>query len=216
MIAPSKLTRLLAIGLLAASAIAGAACSSDGSDGSSKTSASTTVAGDAAATTTTPVASQVTGPDGSDTTDPTDAGPSEDPQDYVDQLAADISEGAVATKEQGECIGERWVEVIGFDALSAAGVSPAQFSNLDAQSFEQLDLSEADASSLYDAFDDCDLDVVKSIRSTFGQGLSATQQACIDDLLTDDLVRDLFVTNLVAGNEQSAGRTEALEACAKD
>lgn len=209
----SKMTRMLAVGLLAVGLVGGSACSSDDSeDGTDRTTTSVDDGTDV--TTGTEESSEATDTETTDPNDPEDTGPSDDPQDYIDKLAADISAGAVASQEQGECIGERWVDVIGFDAIGAAGMSPSEFSNLDTESYQKLGLSDADAESMYDAFEGCGIAVADSIRAAFGEGLSATQQSCIDDELTDELVKDLYITNLLEGNDPSDGRTDALEACA--
>lgn len=213
-----KPARILTIALFIVAMVGSAACSSDGSEGNGGKTTTTAVGEGSAVTTGTEVGDEVTEPDAADPADPadpSDPGPSDDPQDYIDEFAVDISGGEVATKEQGECIGERWVEVVGFDAISAAGVSPSEFSNIDAESYKKLGLSDDDADSLYAAFADCGLDVLDSIRSSFGGDLSPTQQSCIDDTLTEELVKDLFTTNLLEGNDASTEDADALAACAE-
>lgn len=214
MFGPTKLTRALAIGLLAAGLVGGAACSSDDSEGGADKT-TTTVERDGGATTSTEVGSETTAPDDQDpgTTDPGADGPSDDVQDYIDQFATSISTEDFATVDQGTCMGEAWTDLIGFDAISATGMSPSQFGDLDTESYEKLDLSDDEAGALFDTFDTCGIDVVKEIRDSGSANATPEQRTCIDGVLTEDGVRFLFEQGILRNNDAASDILDQTQAC---
>ena len=221
MFGPSKLTRALAIGLLTAGLVGGAACSSDGSDSGSDKTTTTEKNGDGGVTTSIEPGTDTSGPDEigpsdpgtDDPTDPEAEGPSDDVQDYIDQFAASISADGFASPEQGTCMGEAWIDLIGFEAITATGMSPSEFGDLDTEGYAKLDLGDTEAGVLYDTFDTCGIDVVKAIRDSGSTGATPEQRACIDEVLTEDAVRFLFEQGILRNNEEASTVLDQTQAC---
>lgn len=209
----SKMARTMVIGLLAAGLMGGVACSSDDSD-SSDTKTTTTVAGDD--TTASGTDTDAMELDEVDPAEPGLTGASDDPQDYIDELTTAVSSEGIATAEQGRCIGESWIDVIGFDAIVAADISPAAFGNLDTESFLSLELSSDEGGEIFDAFKKCGLDFPGIFRElSMSPELTDAQQACIADALNDDAVRAAFVKGLVEveGDQELESIFEEVQAC---
>lgn len=219
MFGPSKLTRALAIGLLTAGLLGGAACSSDGSEGGSDKTTTTGKATSGGSTTTTTGADSETsepddiGPSDPGAEDPGAEGPSDEVQDYIDQFAKSISADGFASLDQGTCMAEAWVDLIGFEAITDTGMSPSQFGDLDTEGYQKLDLGDTEAGALYDTFDTCGIDVVKAIRESGSTGATPEQRACIDEVLTEDSVRFLFEQGILRNNEEAATILDQTQAC---
>lgn len=207
----SKMTRTLAAGLLAVGLVGGAACSSDDSEGGAEKT-TTTIETDTT-TDTGDTGSDTSSPGDVDPTEPGSEGPSDNEQDYIDGLAEAISDGTLITAEQGTCLGESWVDMIGFDTITATGMSPSQFANLETAGYDELDLSDAEAGALYDAFGSCDIDVAETIRSGFQQGATPEQQACLDGALTEEAVKGVFTQGLMGGSEDTDAIQTAVNDC---
>lgn len=221
MFGPSKMTRTLAIALLAIGLAGGSACSSDGSEGGSDKTTTTTENGKADNSTEASVGSETSqpvepDPDGIDPTEGESEGASENEQDYVDELSAAISSDGIATVEQGQCIGTSWIELIGFDAIVAVDMSPSEFGNLDNERYVALDLGGDVAGQIYDTFEDCDLDFPGIFRelSTPPDATDA-EKACVAEVLSDDAMRTVFIESLIetGGDEDFDPVFEEVEAC---
>ncbi len=79
------------------------------------------------------------------------------------------------------------------------GITPDQISSdTDNEKLATLGLSEADGNKMYDAYGECDVDV----RAEFAKSLASSTEVsedCINDALSDDLLRRLFVTSVTKG-----------------
>lgn len=204
-----------------------AACSTSGSDGAGPT---TTVAVGGATT---------TAPDGEPTTTTLDDGgstttteepttsttevrttttrdvrpPTGDDAAYVagmrDYLADD---GDLFDDDEIDCMAVGLVDAVGADRFRAAGVSP---DDLD-EPFEALGLDDATANEMYEIVDDCSGGMreamVRSLVEGPGASGGAEAKACIDRTLTEDLVREVFIT-LFRGEEPPDELRSALASC---
>jgi len=211
---PTRPRRFLTGAALALLFTAGAAAcgASDGSEGATDTTTTTrddkttTTEEDTTTTeeesTSTTEDETTTTEDGATTT--TDGEPSSDPQDYVDALVANFEGEAgeqVFEPGQVECLAERFVDVVGIDELQAAGVSPDEFAEGDGSEFPpELGVDEDKANELYDQFAACEMDlgeVFTKIFASEGEDLTAKQQACLDEVFTDENLRASFVADFL-------------------
>ncbi len=133
---------------------------------------------------------------------------SDEAQPYVDAMvegmvSTDDDEDLQLDQEQAECLAPRWVETIGVDRLQDAGLEPDDFATDGDPDLSSLGLSEDEGGELYDAFGDCDIDLkAEFIRSlTADQELSEEDAACLSDAFSDDFLRRIMVTSLVAGDD---------------
>jgi len=133
---------------------------------------------------------------------------SEEAQPYVDAMvegmvSADEDEDLQLDQEQAECLAPRWVDTIGVDRLEEAGLEPEDFATDGDPDLSSLGLSEDEGGELYDAFGACDIDLkAEFIRSlTADQDLSDEDADCLSDAFSDDFLRRIMVTSLVAGDD---------------
>lgn len=194
-----------------------AACSSgDGSEGGDATTTTTA----AAEATTTPAG----GDEGEDDPDETttteaegDAGDA-DRQAYVDALSASFGEGSEDLFEDGqiECLSEGFVDVLGVDNIKEAGLSPEDLADTDGSDFpDELGVDEDKANAMFDVYEDCEVDFSSIFKELFGGlsgGLSAEDEACIDDLLTPENLRRSLVADIL-GEELDDDPLDEVENC---
>jgi hypothetical protein len=199
------------VGVLALSTMAACGDDDDSSDGG----ASTTVASSGTSVTTA----------GSATTTG-DVEASE--QEYVDALVKSFqsSDGSELhlTSDQAECVAPKWIRTIGVDRLHDKGVEPSDIGDDSSDTdLSDLGLSEAEGNAMYDAFGDCKVDVralfVTSLSA--GEEMSDDTKQCVDDAVTEDLLRELLVTSITKGDAGLSDKSgigkqfnEALAACA--
>jgi hypothetical protein len=199
--------KLPAVVLALALVLPVAACSSD-SEGSSTTtrpasSTSTTDAGGGGSTSST----STTGGSGE---------PSGDADAYAASLAKGLtqveSSGAElrVSAEEADCVAPRWIEVIGLDRLGDRGVAPADLEDPDFD-FPGLGLSDDDGLGMVDAFTDCGVDLYQQFTDVLAEGLDATQKACLERELTDDLART-FLSQTLTSSDMSADLSKTLDA----
>jgi len=123
-------------------------------------------------------------------------------QAYVDAFVTGFQQtdddDVVITSEQAECLGPRFVDVLRAERLEAAGVTPDRISTGVDLDFAALGLEESDGDELYDAFGACDLDLRESLLTGMA-GSDAEARACVEETLTDEMVRTFFVTSIVQG-----------------
>lgn len=194
-------SRRFVVTVTLAVALAGptAACGSDDGDAGTTTTTLATDADDPTETEDTATGDAEGQGEGGGETPPPDVGGA-DRQAYVDALAGSaVPDDDVATPEQSECLAEGWVDTIGVDELQAAGLSPEQFAEGDDEPLRSLDLDEATAGAMYDQFASCDVDLHELFIASFaGQGdLTPDQQACVEDILTEDALRAGFIADIV-------------------
>lgn len=202
-----------------------AACSSDdgsegGGDGSTTTEAPTVTTDDLGSdeVTTDDLGSDDLGSDdlGSDDVTTDDAPVGEDEQAYVDALVATFEEDEsdeLYTEDQVTCLAEGFVDIIGVDALQSAGLSPQEFAEDGIDDVpDELGVDDEKANAMYDTFADCDIDLQELFASTAGgEELTADEQACLDDLLTDDNLRASFVASFTGDELEDDPLDDAFE-----
>lgn len=141
-----------------------------------------------------------------------------DRQAYIDAIAASLSGDESLnpfTADQADCLGNGYVDTIGLDEITSAGVTPEEFGQ--GSGFGgKLDIDEKTANALYDTYSDCDIDLSKVFKdvaaSISGKPLNPEEEACIDRTLTDDALRTSFVADL-RGEDLQNDPLDALETC---
>jgi len=113
------------------------------------------------------------------------------------------------TDEQAGCVAPKWLDVIGVDRLKEQGITPDDVrSDTDNEKLSTLGLTEADGDKLYDAYGECDVDVREQFVKSVASSTEAAED-CLDDALSDDLLRRIFVTSVTKG-EAGLDADEAL------
>ena len=131
---------------------------------------------------------------------------SEEERPYVDALIADAAEDEGDDMElneaQAECLAPRWVSILGVERLEAAGIDPDELADDDLD-FSELGLSESDGEAMFDALEECDVDIRESFLAgmTEESDMSDDDRQCLDEALDDDLLRRLLVTTFVEGDD---------------
>lgn len=135
-------------------------------------------------------------------------------QAYVDALVATADQG-VAQDFPGldiECAAGEVVDAIGVDNMA---LSPDEIEADEDYEFADLadgGLSEEQGGAIYDGFADCGVDWRQLFDDQLAtEGLTDSQLACVDDAVDDEMIRDLFVGELIMDAELAADAEAQLE-----
>jgi hypothetical protein len=201
----------LALGAVALLTLSAAACGDDDDD----------KGGDAATTTAASTSGSSGGSSGGDASSATE-------QHYVAAIEAQFTNGGAdslqMTDEQAACVAPKWLDVIGVDRLKEKGVTPDDIrADTDNEKLSTLSLGDDDATKMYDAYGECDVDV----RAQFARSFAASAELpddveeCVGDAVSDDLMQRLFVTSVTKGqagldadDQLTTDLTAALGKCA--
>lgn len=149
-----------------------------------------------------------------------DDGPSDDEQAYIDALAEmDTAGQQSSTDEQSRCMAEVVVDVIGVDRLREAATPEEIRENASGEGISALGirLDEDQATAVYDRGSEC-IDYRQLVLDSLRQRNYTDQQVeCVDQYLTEDLLRDSVVAGIMedaqAAQEASAAIDEATAPC---
>ncbi len=137
---------------------------------------------------------------------------------YVDAMSTSMTdeEGFPGDEKQARCFSEGFVDIVGIDKVKKMG-TPAEFADdSTGMEFDELNLTRDQGGKLYDQFGDCDMDMRElMLAEAEDEDTPAEVKACLDEELTDDIVKDFFVTMMLDGEdalEKSDGGTKLTEA----
>jgi len=195
--------RLLALALVAVTALALASCSSDDGAGGERLPL------DRATTSTTAGSDGDTLDPGRYTTPGTVSVPevtAEGEAGYVEALALNLRadpDNEPLLGEAAGCVAPAWVRSIGADRFDAAGITPQ---DLAAQrSMNQvmaLGLSLDESRALVDALDGCDVDLLaRALETPAFAGAPAETRSCIEGGLTEAMLLDTMTASLTGATE---------------
>ena len=143
---------------------------------------------------------------------------SSEEQPYVDALVKNLSKKGTGSddipvsKAQSECLAPRWVDTIGVERFTKAGVKPADIAkDSDQMDFEGITFTEAEATRMYDAFGACDVNLRELLMKsmTEDEEVSPAAKKCMEGVLTDDAIRKLMIMGLT-GQDKAASNGEDL------
>lgn len=142
-------------------------------------------------------------------------GTGRDEQSYADAFAESLRQDGddlEITAGQADCIGTRFADLLGVARLQDAGVSPADVASGDELDFSELGLDEDDSNEVYDVFGACDVNLRDNIVEAMGSDGSMTDDVrkCLEDRITDDVVREFFTTAMVQGDAGSSATSPSL------
>lgn len=208
----SHTPRSFVLALLAASALLLGACSASGDDAS----------GDAT-TTTAEGGSAPTAPEGSTTTEAeetTTTTEDEVPTPDDDGLVAEVADGLeggleIDDRDTALCVAAGWIDVVGEDRITDAGVDPAELGDGEYEAWASLDVSSSEASDLYAAIGACDHDVVEALAASLDEeeDLTEEQRSCIRDLLDAETVEEVLVATFQGEDGNDTALASGYEAC---
>ena len=104
-------------------------------------------------------------------------------------------------QEEADCIGDGFVDAIGTDKLQEYGFLTEDLKT--AEKLTDVKMSTEDARAAADTLFDC-ADVQKMMTESMGD-LDAKTKACLEDVMTEDALRDLF-TKMFSGKQDEAGQ----------
>lgn len=153
---------------------------------------------------------------------------SDEAQPYADALAssllADSSEEISMDQGQADCLAAKWVNVITVERLEENDIDAEALADPDATSnLSDLGLEEGEAGAMVDGFGECDINLREAFLADMGDGedVPAEVQECMEDAVSDEAIKELFVTLLIndADSEAADAGGEALfadiQACAQ-
>jgi hypothetical protein len=127
---------------------------------------------------------------------------SDEGKEYVDAIVASNDDSEL-TDEENECFARAFVDAVGVDQLQDA-VSPDEIRDNPQSSPEELGITLDDerADGFWEDVNDC-----MDVRAAFVQGLTAGENLsdetvdCLEGALDDDLLKRVFVTTLMEGED---------------
>lgn len=117
------------------------------------------------------------------------------------QKASGASDVFQMEQEEAECIGDGFVDKIGTEKLQEYGFLTEDLKT--AEELTNVKMSTEDAGNAADTLFDC-ADVQQMLTESMGE-LDAKTKACIEDVMTEDALRDLF-TKMFSGKQDEAGQ----------
>ncbi|WP_101525594.1 hypothetical protein [Nocardioides houyundeii] len=136
-------------------------------------------------------------------------GTSDSAQPYVEAMATSLSEGedSPMDKKQATCFSEGFVDVIGVDRLEKIGTAEEWAKESEGLEFTELKLSKDEGGEIYDNFEKCGVDLREQMLADFADDESMDEETktCVSDAMTEDNLREFFVTVMVEGEEAMAG-----------
>jgi hypothetical protein len=210
--------------LVVALALAAAACSTGGGSDSAPTTTagaptttsgrSTTTGGDgtttstddATTTTTTDDAPTTTG----DETTTTDAGGGVGDRDqYLTAIVDELGDGVGLSEDEARCVGNKIIDDLGLERLTSKGLSVDDFGNGD---FADLDLTDGEATAVYDTFGDCGVDLYERMLAALGTGGSAD---CLESHISAEQLRTAMIKGFQSSGDLDANDplNKAFDAC---
>lgn len=149
-------------------------------------------------------------------------GKSEEAKPYVDAMSTSMTEedSFPGDEKQATCFSEGFVDIVGIDKVKKMG-TPKEFAEDNTNmEFDDLDLTRDQGEKLYDQFGECDMDMREMLLAEVDDEDTTDEvKACLEEELTDDIVKDFFVTTMLDGEEaletSPAGSklTQALMGC---
>ena len=118
-----------------------------------------------------------------------------------EQKASGSSDVFQMKQEEADCIGDGFVDEIGTDKLKEYGFLTDDLKTAD--QLTDVKMSTEDARSAANTLFDC-ADVQKMMTESMGD-LDPKTKACIEDVMTEDALRDLF-TKMFSGKQDEAGQ----------
>jgi hypothetical protein len=118
-----------------------------------------------------------------------------------EQKASGSSDVFQMKQEEADCIGDGFVEEIGTDKLKEYGFLTEDLKTADR--LTDVKMSTEDASAAADTLFGC-ADVQKMMTESMGD-LDPKTKACLEDVMTEDALRDLF-TKMFSGKQEEAGQ----------
>jgi hypothetical protein len=127
---------------------------------------------------------------------------SDEGKEYVDAIVASNQDSEL-TDEENECFARAFVDAVGVDQLQEA-VSPDEIRDNPESSPAEfgITLEEGKADAFWEDVNQC-----MDVRAAFVEGLTAGENLsdetvdCISDALDDDLLKRVFVTTLMEGED---------------
>jgi len=129
-----------------------------------------------------------------------------DEQAYVDALTSQLRDDDTfgdLSADQATCIAGGWVDALGADDLSAAGIDPDDLVSGDIREDLGDVLDEGTATEMISALGDCGVDVDQLLADQLRSGGSvpADKVDCIIGALPDGYVEQLLATSLSGGRD---------------
>jgi hypothetical protein len=123
-------------------------------------------------------------------------------QEYVDAIVAS-NDGSELTDEENECFARAFVDAVGVEELQAA-VSPDEIrANPETTPQEfGITLDDDQADAFWNDVNEC-MDVRAAFVEGMTEGEDVSEEAvnCLEDAIDDDLLKRIFVTSLMEGED---------------
>jgi hypothetical protein len=131
-------------------------------------------------------------------------------QPYIDSLVAGFTTGEdedlQLTQEQAECVAPRWIDTIGVDRITEAGIAPEDIGADGNSELSELGLSEDEGNELYQAFGTCGVDLEQAFVDGIAMSgdLPPDVAACLEEQFDDDTLQRIMVITITKGEDALA------------
>ena len=142
-------------------------------------------------------------------------GGSDEAKPYVDEMSQALTgEDSPMDDEQADCFSEGFIDVVGLDKVKEAGSAEEVGQLASDFDFSSMDLTEDQGNEIYDNFDECGVDLRQQLLDDLDADNQMPEEGkeCVTDALSEDVLRDFFVTGMVDGQEASLADTELTQA----
>jgi hypothetical protein len=113
-------------------------------------------------------------------------------------LAGAADDDLQLTQDEADCVGPKWIAVVGEDALRSARVTPESLAHSDID-FSSLSLTPQQGDALVAALGACDVDARQLMLRVLGAGQEERQQDCLEEEIDEALAERLLVAGLTGG-----------------
>jgi len=135
------------------------------------------------------------------------SGSRDDADAYVEAMASSMagSEDSPMDEEQATCFSRGLVDVVGLERIRSTGTPKEWADQSKDLEYQALDLTEDEGNSIYDNFAECGVDMRDAMLSEFADddSMDDKTRACVTDAVTDENLREFFVTVMVSGDTDS-------------
>lgn len=131
-------------------------------------------------------------------------GESDEAKPYVDAMVASMTEeeDSPMDEKQARCFSEGFVDVVGLDRIKKAGTAEEWGEESGDLEFTELKLTTDEGNDIYDQFEECGVDMREAMIESLGADESdPVAKECFETAITEENLREFFVTVMVEGEE---------------
>jgi len=106
-------------------------------------------------------------------------------------------------KEEARCFSEGFVDIVGLEEVKKVGTAKQFAEQSEDLEFTKMNLNREKGGDIYDQFDECGVDIRAAMLEdmTSDDSMSAAAKKCVEKALSEDKLREFFITLMISGQE---------------